>query len=111
MNSEELDNALSLFKKSMKLCTILFGAYAFSKPNTGNIINRALFTSWSIVLVKKQYSEERLNEKKVDAIRLFREKVSLNAEYFNAISSSTSSRKNMTIQFRYAEEILEELDV
>lgn len=111
MNSEELDNALLLFKKSMKLCTILFGVYAFSKPNTGSIINRALFTSWSIVLVKKKYSEERLYEKKVDAIRLFREKVSSNAEYFNAISSSTSSRKNMTIQFRYAEEILEELDV
>lgn len=111
MGSEELNNALLLFKKSMKLCTILFGAEAFSKPNTGSIINRALFTSWSIVLVNKQYSEERLNEKKADAIRLFREKISSDAEYFNAISSSTSSRKNMTIQFRYAERILEELNV
>ena len=37
-------------------------------------------------------------------------KLGSHSDYFNAITSSTSSKRNMMLQFRYAKQILEELE-
>ena len=97
------------FAKSMEKCYTLFGEAAFSKPKSKSIINRALFTSFSIVLTHDAHSLDWLDAHQEKAKELLEYYLEDDKEYFNAITSSTSSRKNMEVQFKYANRLLEEL--
>lgn len=99
------------FLQSMDRCKRLFGDSAFSKPYSRNVINRALFTSWSIVLANAEYPKEWYDARRAKAILLVNQKLEENVTYYNAVTSSTSSKRNMYIQIYNAEKILEELDV
>lgn len=112
LNGMCLDDHLEIFQKfseSMQKSYYLFGEASFSKPKSTNIINRALFTSYSIVLANDQKPKEWLKENQRKARDLLAYYLENNKEYFNAITSSTSSRKNMEIQFEFANKLLEEL--
>lgn len=110
MSEDELQKIYEKFIISMRKCKALFGERAFKKKNVA-LINRALFVSMSIVLTHCSYSEEVLERNREQIIEKLDEMLEKNDEYFLAIGSSTSSRRNMTIQFLYARKLLEEIDV
>ena len=114
LNHTQEDELLFLeqrFLQSMDRCKRLFGDSAFSKPHSRNVINRALFTSWSIVLANAEHPKEWYDTRRVKAIMLVKRNLEENVAYYNAVTSSTSSKRNMCIQLYNAEKILEELDV
>lgn len=110
MDQNEMDALLDRFRWSMKRCYALFGENAFYKPGVKNAINRALFTSFSVLLADKSYYDIKwLENWQKQANQLLEDKLNEHPEYYNAITSSTSSRHNMILQFLYAKQILEEL--
>lgn len=110
MTARQREMYLALFRESMEKCEALFGDITFSKPKSTYLINRALFTSLGIVIGDVRAEQSQLREKQCQAKQLMEHYLQI-AEYYNAITSSTSSRNNMLIQFKVAEKILEELDV
>lgn len=110
MDDSDLKMFEEQFATSMERCIFLLGKQAFSKPSSNQIINRALFISWSVILANRDYSLEWCRKKSEKACILQQKYLQADTDYFNAITSSTSSRRNMLIQFHYVERILEELD-
>ena len=98
----------ALFKNSMEKCHALFGEGAFSKEDLNLIINRPLFVSWSVVMATCTLDMETLQSRRNDAIEL-QHKYFGGGEYYNAITSSTATKKNMELQFEGVRRILEEL--
>ena len=98
----------ALFKNSMEKCHALFGEEAFSKEDLNLIINRPLFVSWSVVMATCTLDMETLQSRRNDAIKL-QHKYFGGGEYYNAITSSTATKKNMELQFEGVRRILEEL--
>lgn len=110
MDEEYLREIYGKFISSMRKCKALFGERAFRKKNV-SLINRALFVSMSIVLTHCSYSEKILEANRDKIIHKLDNMLDESDDYFFSISSSTSSRRNMTIQFLYARKLLEEIDV
>lgn len=106
MSLKEQDIIYDSFVTSMKKCYALFGERAFCKPDI-KLINRALFTSFSIIMSYEPKTEQALeqyrNEMNVALAYLLKE----DKNYSDAITSSTSSKRNMEIQFKYARELME----
>ena len=98
----------ALFKNSMEKCHALFGEEAFSKEDLNLIINRQLFVSWIVVMATCTLDMETLQSRRNDAIEL-QHKYFGGGEYYNAITSSTATKKNMELQFEGVRRILEEL--
>ena len=109
MREEQHAVILQDFSLAMEKCYSLLGEIAFSKPKNPNVINRALFTSFSIVLTQDWRDAGWLEINQMKAKEMLTGYLENYKEYFNAITSSTSSRKNMEIQFQYAHRLLEEL--
>lgn len=75
MNPEERDDLFIKFIESMKKCYALFGETAFYKSDAKTAINRALFTSFSVLLADyNHYSIEWLKEQQNRANELMRDK-------------------------------------
>lgn len=110
MDEIELKIFEDQFVTSMKRCMCLLGEKAFSKPNNKNVINRALFISWSVILANRDFSLEWCTKKFEKACKLQQKYLQEDIGYFNSITSSTSSKRNMLMQFHYVEKILEELN-
>lgn len=110
MDQNERDALLKRFEGSMRRCSALFGEKAFYKPGVKTAINRALFTSFSVLLAdKSHYDIEDLKKQREKANNLLERKLQEYSDYYNAITSSTSSKHNMELQFMYAKQILEEI--
>lgn len=109
MHSFELSAIYDCFVLSMEKSYALFGKATFAKPGVKNVINRALFTSFSILLGDDRYKLECMEEKREKAQELLKYYLEEYSDYYNSITSSTSSRRNMELQFWYARRILEEL--
>ena len=109
MYQKEKDELFDKFTDSMQKCYALFGERAFYKTRVKTAINRPLFTSFSVLLANSSsYDLEWLKGQQDHANELIENKLN-NSDYFNAVTSSTSSRRNMTLQFMYAKQILEEI--
>ncbi|MBR5510335.1 MAG: DUF262 domain-containing protein [Lachnospiraceae bacterium] len=108
MNTKDLATFFYMFKESMKKCYALLGEEAFSKESSRHIINKPLFISWSVVLTYHKVDLNVLEKKRKEAVRL-QHKYFAEGEYYNAITSSTTTRKNLRLQFEAVERILEEL--
>ena len=104
----QLGALLDVFKESMEKCYALLGEEAFSKETSRFIINKPLFISWSVVMAGLPKGVEELRKKQDEAVRL-KHKYYESGKYFNAITSSTTTRKNIELQFEAVEAILEEL--
>lgn len=108
MKREDLAVFLYMFQESMKRCYALLGEDAFSKENSRHIINKPLFISWSVVLTYRKIDLKILEEKREAAIGL-QHQYFRNGKYYNAVTSSTTTRNNLRLQFEAVERILEEL--
>lgn len=111
MNQKEMIDLYNRFDESMQKCYALFGEKAFYKTEAKAAINRPLFTSFSVLLANdNSYDIDWLEGRQNKANELIKTKLSECTDYFNAVTSSTSSRRNMTLQFKYAKQTLEELE-
>lgn len=108
VDNEVFDFINTSFKESMERCYALLGEEAFSKETSRHIINKPLFISWAVVLANKQVELPKLKEKREQAVKL-QQDFFRDGEYFNAITSSTTTRRNISLQFEAVERILEEL--
>ena len=106
MSEESLEKLFQTFRVVMADCHELLGEYSFCKMGN-NKINKALFTSWAIVLTNAEYDMDVLN-KKVDKLRdLYRKCLSEDIEFYRAITSSTGSRKNILISIEVIRKLWE----
>lgn len=108
MHIEEIEMLYSEFEMSMEKCYALFGEWSFYKTDIKVAINRALFTSFSVLLANADSLQtDWLYGQRNRAIHLLRELLYHNPDYYNAVTSSTSSRGHMIIQFRVARTFLQ----
>ena len=106
MSEESLEKLFQTFRVVMADCHELLGEYSFCKMGN-NKINKALFTSWAVVLTNAEYDMDVLN-KKVDKLRdLYRKCLSEDIEFYRAITSSTGTRKNILISIEVIRKLWE----
>jgi|ERR1017187_8545081 hypothetical protein len=105
---------ISGFDNAMKNSFHLFGRYAFRKCIVEHIspvaylqlINKALFVSWSVLLSDYSFeSIEKLNAKEILAMPLA-ERISTDNDLFLYLTYSTNSKANIQAAFRVAEELI-----
>ena len=94
----------------MKKCYALLGESAFSKESSRHIINKPLFICWSVILGYRNIDLKLLETKREEAVRLQHQYFS-EGEYYDAITYSTTTRRNIRLQFEAVECILEELSL
>lgn len=110
VSKQELNNYVTLFRDSMKLAYSLFGGYAFRKvfPDYRNTrkssINKSLMLATSVLLAvygNRYILRKNLTDEFADLLE--RDK-----DLINAISWSTSSKKNIFYVFNCLEKLFEE---
>ena len=107
--NKSLYNLLWLFEEIMKYCRYFLGECAFCKTNS-NKINKSLFTGWAVVLAKI-IMESGIDGTKVNSEKLrslYRERLSKDTDFFNAITSSTGTKKHILLSIEVIRELWEE---
>ena len=105
---QETVKFIELFKNSMEKCYALLGDAAFSKEGLSHIINKPLFICWSVIMANCTLDSQVLKNRQSDARELQYQYFG-QGKYYNAITSSTATKKNMELQFEGVRKILEEL--
>ncbi len=103
------------FIKAMEMCYTIFGKYAFTKCYLENgkvykntdIINKTLFTSWSVVLSDERYQNEKIISHKEEIVKRLAYRITNDTVYANAITQGTNGRRAVNIAFSVAQDILE----
>ena len=72
-----------------------------------NKINKALFTSWAVVLTNAEYDIDVLKKKVSELRDLYRKYLSEDTEFYRAITSSTGTRKNILISIEVIRKLWE----
>jgi hypothetical protein len=112
--SLELDRYLSLFSNAMKNAEYLFGKYAFRKimlahlsPNAHKqLINKALFTSWAVLLSKYEPNLIKISNKSGAFAPVLAEEIQNDRQLYNYLSFGTNGKVNMQKAFSVAEKII-----
>lgn len=116
LSLEERDAIYAAFEKSMDNCKRLFGRYAFVKifldeqeevRYKRDLINKALFTSFSVIMANPKYDDIPLEKKSVDVLKKLAIKLT-NKDYENAISGATGDRRNIMNNFAFSQEVIDE---
>ncbi|PHV69594.1 hypothetical protein CS063_14890 [Sporanaerobium hydrogeniformans] len=105
------------FAKAMKMGAAIFGKFAFTKCylegetiyNNLDIINKTLFTSWSVVLSDPKYQREKILGCREEIVKQVAYRITYDTSYANAITLGTNGRRSVNIAFEVAKEILEEV--
>jgi hypothetical protein len=105
------------FERSMLNTYHLFGEYAFRKclpkdlePNARKqLINKSLFTTWSIKLSEYEPSliQSKINEG--EFIYVLANYLENNQEYFGTVSYKTNDKESLKIAFNAAEKLIQDL--
>ncbi|MFE9425305.1 DUF262 domain-containing protein [Kitasatospora sp. NPDC006697] len=94
------------FVSAMANAYEVFGGRAFRKWPMGSEerspINRALFETWSIALAPYQLDD--LSGRKHDIVDAARQRMTVDIEYLNSVTSSTSDRRRVSYRFEAAAE-------
>lgn len=97
---------VNTFKKVMKQCHCILGELSFYKPNF-KLINKSLFTGWSVVLTNLCIDDETIEKHKDDIYKEYKISLNQNSEFFNAITSSTGTKKHVMISIHVIRNIVE----
>lgn len=106
MPEESLEKLFQTFRGVMADCHEVLGEYSFCKVDN-NKINKALFTSWAIVLTNAEYDMNVLKKKLNELRALYRKYLSEDLEFYRAITSSTGTRKNILISIEVIRKLWE----
>lgn len=119
-SQNELDQIYNVFNRSMIKCEELFGRYAFSKlqfdeatkkvKRPMDLINKSLFSSFSVLLSDDKYANIDLRPYQERAIEILGKKL-VNPDYFNSITMGTGDKKRIDTNFRFSMEVLEECQI
>lgn len=115
-SDEELDNVYEIFKRSMQKCEELFGKYAFSKigwdDNSGEVvrsrdlINKSLFSSFSVLLANEKYKDIDLKDYRYKALKVLGQKLE-QSEYYNSLTMGTGDRRRVMTNFKFSKEVID----
>lgn len=97
---------IKTFQKVMKQCHCILGELSFCKPHF-RLINKSLFTGWSVVLTNLCIDDEVIERYKDDIYKEYKISLNQNSEFFNAITSSTGIKKHVMISIHVIRNIVE----
>ncbi len=107
-SESDLNLYVELFNKAMTNASYLFGnRFAFRKITIEDIyphskkqlINKALFVSWSVLLSKYEPSEIRANNAEHSLLNPLAEAISTDGEFLHYLSSGTNGKTNIQYAF------------
>lgn len=115
-SSLELERYASIFKKAMRISTILFKEYSFRKCYLGkgdvysniDIINKSLFTSWSVILSNPEYSECDFNLIGNKVLNKLAYSLTHDYTYNTCLTQGTNSTRSIHYSFKMANDIMME---
>ncbi|KAA6327937.1 hypothetical protein EZS27_023114 [termite gut metagenome] len=114
---EDLSNYVSLFSNAMKNAHYLFGQkYAFRKVQSKDLkseahkqlINKALFVSWSVLLSKYKYSNIESQIKEGFLLRPLAKRIDKDKDFMYYLTTGTNGKANIQYVFKVAKELLDE---
>lgn len=106
------------FKRAMKICNLLFGNYTFRKCyidddetvySNVDIINKALFTSWSVILSNPKYSEFDFSNLGDKVLKKLANELTMDISYSTFLTQGTNSTRSVQYSFQKARNILSEV--
>lgn len=106
MSEGDLENLFQMFRLVMAKCHEILGEHSFCKIDN-NKINKSLFTSWSVVLTNADYDRFPLRENIGKLRYAYCELLNRDTEFYNAITSSTGTRKNVLISIEVIRKLWE----
>ena len=107
MTSEQRDVILKKFKNVLFQCKIVLKELSFCKLDN-NKINKSLFTSWAVALSFLNIENEVL-ERKAELIKsVYMKHLSGGSEFYESITSSTGTKKNVHIALETIRNIIED---
>lgn len=113
---ENLEKYILLFSNAMKNAEFLFGRkYAFRKVRPGDLlpdsskqlINKALFVSWSVMLSKYNHELIKQNNSEKALLVPLAEAIEHDWELLNYLSYGTNGRNNLLYVFGYVENLIQ----
>ena len=113
-STEEIELFKKDFKRSLSLSYRIFGQYNFRKNYLegylADVINKSLYTSWSVLLANPNLSEEYLINYKDSIIHAVAKCLSGDTEYDTYLTQGTNSTKAVQYSFYIANKIIKGLD-
>lgn len=115
LSEKEIDNIRVSFLRGIANCYHLFGQYCFRKclshhlqPNASKqLINKSLFTTWSIEMGKIQ--EERVKKIEFESFsKILAEELDKKDTYYTVVTLRTNDRSYLEEAFRITERIIKE---
>ena len=106
-SQEELENILLEFRKIMASCHEILGEYSFCKLDNTKI-NKSLFTGWVVVLDNIEPDPYVVKARAERLRSAYKERLEQDADFYNAITSSTGTRKNILKSIAVIRELWEE---
>ena len=106
MSEECLEKMFQTFRNVMIDCYEILGNYSFCKIGN-NKINKSLFTGWTVVLTNVEYEKGILKNNVQKLRELYEKYLSVDTEFYRAITSSTGTRKNILISIEGIRELWE----
>lgn len=111
LSDAELAELKRSFVKGVQHASLVFGDHAFRKWPNGidryNPINRALFETWSTVLV--EYDRARIEERRDELVRRARELMTTDGEFISSIGGSTSNIGHVKERFAKVRAVAQEV--
>lgn len=102
-----LETILKQFKRIMNQCYIILEEYSFCKLDNKRI-NKALFTSWAVVLHHYNLEDDLIGKYKEIIRKKYARVLQNDREFYNSITSSTGSRKYISYAIKVIRGIMEE---
>lgn len=104
---QALEIILKQFKKIMNQCYIILEEYSFCKLDNKRI-NKALFTSWAVVLYHYNLEDDSIKKHKEIIRKKYVWVLKNDREFYNSITSSTGSRKYISYAIKAIRRVMEE---
>lgn len=106
MSEESLEKMFQTFRDVMTDCYEILGDNSFCKIGN-NKINKSLFTGWTVVLTNVEYDKYILKNNIQKFRELYEKYLSVDTEFYRAITSSTGTRKNILTSIEGIRELWE----
>ncbi|MDO5422159.1 MAG: DUF262 domain-containing protein [Eubacteriales bacterium] len=106
VSDEKLEELKERFFKVMEECALILGKQSFCKPGS-RTMNKALFTGWAVTLCNLSISDGRLKECRGQLFQAYMERLSHDEAFYDSISVSTGTRKNIQKSIESIREVVE----
>lgn len=112
LSKSMLDKYEVLFRRAMQVSYQIFGEYAFRKNNQNGShspFNKALFEAVSVNIARLDNEAQKLIASRDDVLRKMAALINNDKKFFDSISSSTASVKNIRYRFEAVKKMFREI--